>query len=187
MEFCKTYHSIREHDLRHIYSGDSYTRVIRTLSKLPVIPQQRHGYTSTSRRGKRELEYNYQYRIYVPRAPAFEVLSRKCVNQMVDRLHRPKTSNGNDYETRPKHVSFDSTHNRAVTSLTSADIKNCSERLANQQTVATEVRRCLTGCIRSKSPTPDLRSSCPRMTQSVSQRYYPRAYKRLNMSQTVEM
>ncbi|XP_033731460.1 uncharacterized protein LOC117321086 [Pecten maximus] len=183
MAFRTTYHNILSHDLRNIHAGNVDSRIIRSPSNLPIISPYVHACTTTSQRRNRALEYNYEHRLYVPRAPAFEVLSKERINDMVNRMHRPKTSHAYSDDARSEYDS-DSTLNRHVTSLSAADIKSCSERLANQQTVATKVRKCLTGSIRSKSATPDIRSSCPRMTMSISQRYYPRAYKRWYASQS---
>ncbi|XP_060069795.1 uncharacterized protein LOC132549836 [Ylistrum balloti] len=177
MAFCTTYHSILDHNLKNIYSGSIDGRILRSPSKLPVIQPQRHACSAASRRRNQDMEYNHEYQVYMPRAPAFDVMSKESIAKMVDRMHRPKTSHDFTDDTKSEHATSGLSLNRSMTSLSATEIKNCSERLANQQTVSTEVRRCLTGCIRTRSATPDIRSSCPRMTKSISQRYYPRAYK----------
>ncbi|XP_060070052.1 uncharacterized protein LOC132550061 [Ylistrum balloti] len=184
MAFSTTYHHIINHDLKNIYAGNSGSRMQRPQAKLPVIPQHRYKHR-TDPQTLVGFEYNLEYRVYVPRAPAFDILSKKYINKMVNRMSKPTKRKSLADDALPRHLAPEFTLNRSVTSFSSADIKRCSERLANQQTVATEVRNCLTKCTKSKSEPPDMKLSCPRMTMSISQRYYPRAYKNWNPSQQV--
>ncbi|XP_069120728.1 uncharacterized protein [Argopecten irradians] len=175
MAFSTTYHSILNNNLKCIYGSNCDTRITRSPSKLPFVSPKPRKCPETSMRKDRSLKYDEEHRVFVHRAPAFEVLSKECIKDMVNRMHRPKTRHGFTSDTKSESSTSTLTINRSLMSL--SDIKSSSDRLCNQHTVSTEVRKSLTESLKLKTDTPSIKSSCPRMTMSISQRYYPRSYK----------
>lgn len=177
MAFCTTYNTILDNNLKYIYTGVSDTRNLKAPFHFPVIHSQKQ--TSTSKQSTRGLEYSHEHNLYIPKAPAFQVLSKENVDKIVERVYRPRTSQKDPDETISEYETSGSRQKQPVSPRRVKDIQKCSDRLAKQQTVSTEIRRSLTESSKAtcKTPISDIKLSCVRMHKSVSQRYYPRAYK----------
>lgn len=125
MAFSLTYQSILDHNIRHIYSGKpaevSYhhspqvTRNSGAVRQTQENPLKRSYILRTS-------EFESRFHCFVPRAPAFRVLSRHEVDNIVGRLQSAKT-------TSPETKDSSKGQLRKSKTVSSEELKNIVERL----------------------------------------------------------
>ncbi|XP_012939854.1 uncharacterized protein LOC106012206, partial [Aplysia californica] len=91
MSFSLTFHEILDHNIRHVYSGVPLQLTYRHSSEYPNMDQLRQKRDNQTLKNNvlRTSEYTAEYKCLIPRAPAFRLLSRHEVEQMVSRLTRP--------------------------------------------------------------------------------------------------
>ncbi|XP_060557503.1 uncharacterized protein LOC132717933 [Ruditapes philippinarum] len=99
MAFVVTYHNLSKHNIRNLYGGLPAEIKWRTTSNSKsIVPAQRvHEQMRKSAPhekflNERYYEYDPENEIRIPRAPAFQQLSRSRVDEIVDRLSRPTVS-----------------------------------------------------------------------------------------------
>ncbi|GFO19929.1 hypothetical protein PoB_004643400 [Plakobranchus ocellatus] len=91
MSFCLTFHSILDNNIRHVYSGTPLQLTYRHSSEYPNMDQlrQRKDNQQLKNAVLRTSEYRSEYRCLIPRAPAFRIMSRHEIEEVVARLTRP--------------------------------------------------------------------------------------------------
>jgi len=91
MSFSLTFHEILDNNIRHVYSGIPLNLTYRHSSEYPNMDQLRQSRANQMMKNAvlRTSEYNAGYKCLVPRAPAFRLLSRHDVDEIVARLTRP--------------------------------------------------------------------------------------------------
>ncbi|KAK3740303.1 hypothetical protein RRG08_014951 [Elysia crispata] len=91
MSFSLTFHRILDNNIRHVYSGTPLQLTYRHSSEYPNMDQlrQRKDNQQLKNAVLRTSEYKSEYRCLIPRAPAFRIMSRHEIEEVVARLTRP--------------------------------------------------------------------------------------------------
>lgn len=96
MAFNVTYHRLAEYNIRNLYGGLPREIPFRqTAFPLPVSSAQRHReqlFIPQRHYDEQFYDYNDTFDIRLPRAPAFRILSRQKVDNIVRRLSQPTVS-----------------------------------------------------------------------------------------------
>lgn len=96
MAFSTTHQRILDSNIRHLYSGlPTEIRLRKPGFKhiLDPVARAREDQNRTFRRFlDKYLEYNQEYDIEIPRAPAFRLVTRQQADAIVERVSRPTTS-----------------------------------------------------------------------------------------------
>lgn len=176
MSFCTTYKRILDDNIRNIYSGPirtadwclrgKYSKFADIAS--PKLEDDKNNF-QRKRIIYRFLEYLPEYRIYIPRAPAFNEASKSQINDFIQRnYHCKRSSNsrcGSSNSNTEKRKRFTDEEMRVVSARVS------------KSTVSSEIRN-----LQTKDPIsslPDIRNACQRREKQPSQRYFPEAYVRM--------
>lgn len=96
MAFSTTHQRILDSNIRHLYSGLPTEKRLRKPGFkhiLDPVARAREDQNRTFRRFlDKYLEYNQEYDIEIPRAPAFRLVTRQQADDIVARVSRPTTS-----------------------------------------------------------------------------------------------
>lgn len=111
------------------------------------------------------FEYMSKYNAFIPKAPAFRIVSGRKVQQIVNRLNTPKTASS-----RQREVEKTSSVPLVINS-------RFSILRLNQPTVASYIRFRLHGGKYRKQQFPDIRDACDRYTRHPPQGHIPSKYK----------
>jgi len=105
-EFKTPFNQILSKDIKHIYSGFPQTVSLRYTPPYPTQDQIRLKDEDQDLRTNvlRISEYNESYKCFVPRAPAFRILSRHEIDEMVTRLRTPTVASKGLSNTSEKEV-----------------------------------------------------------------------------------
>ncbi|KAL8620253.1 hypothetical protein ACOMHN_044789 [Nucella lapillus] len=90
MAFSLTFNSILDNNIRHVYSGMPVQMSYRHSSEYPNMDQLRQRRENQQLKNfvLRTSEYQSDFNCLIPRAPAFKILSRHEVDEIVSRLQR---------------------------------------------------------------------------------------------------
>ncbi|XP_076454725.1 uncharacterized protein LOC143289581 [Babylonia areolata] len=90
MAFSLTFSSILDNNIRHVYSGMPVQMSYRHSSEYPNMDQLRQRRENQQLKNfvLRTSEYQSDFNCLIPRAPAFRILSRHEVDDIVKRLQR---------------------------------------------------------------------------------------------------
>ncbi|KAK7094650.1 uncharacterized protein [Littorina saxatilis] len=90
MAFSLTFNSILDNNIRHVYAGKPAQMSYRHSSEYPNMDQLRQRRENQQLKDYvlRTSEYQSDYNCLMPRAPAFRLLSRQEVDDIVTRLQR---------------------------------------------------------------------------------------------------
>ncbi|XP_041371195.1 uncharacterized protein LOC121384734 [Gigantopelta aegis] len=88
MSFSLTFHSILDHNIRHLYSGTPTNVSYRHSKEYPNMDQLRQQRENQYLKDYvlRVSEYRSEHKCFIPRAPAFKALSHQEVDEIVTRL-----------------------------------------------------------------------------------------------------
>ena len=99
MAFVVTYHNLSKHNIRNIYGGLPAELKVRTTGNNKAILPAQRVHEQMRKSGPHEkflneryYEYDPENEIRIPRAPAFQQLSRSQVDDIVERLSKPTVS-----------------------------------------------------------------------------------------------
>lgn len=139
--FRSTYRSISLNDIRNIYSGPERASKIeltcressldRKLNKRDRVLEEAHKMRMERRYTERFNDYVPEYKIYLPKAPAFRETNDKNVKQIVDRLfHPPELVR----KSKRRHKKVAEKQVRKSEPRSEAEINDISERLFSSET-----------------------------------------------------
>ncbi|XP_046567470.1 uncharacterized protein LOC124275834 [Haliotis rubra] len=133
MAFSLTFQSILDNNIRHIYSGTPSNMAYRHSKEYPNMDQLRQQKDNQYLKDYvlRVSEYRADYRCLVPRAPAFRILSRHEVDDIVERLNTPRSRNADKDEQKPR---------QGERQVSKEEAEAITERLYGNVTKATTVR-----------------------------------------------
>ncbi|KAK7505051.1 hypothetical protein BaRGS_00003621 [Batillaria attramentaria] len=94
MAFSLTFRGILDNNIRHVYSGMPVQMSYRHSTEYPNMDQLRQRRENQQLKDYvlRTSEYQSDYQCLIPRAPAFRLLSRHEVDEIVQRVGRPTAS-----------------------------------------------------------------------------------------------
>ncbi|KAK3607382.1 hypothetical protein CHS0354_022542 [Potamilus streckersoni] len=187
MAFCVTYQCIQNYNIRNLYGGLPTEIKWRTPNFCPVLTPAKRIHDEQrlppDRFEVKFYEYNREYDIKVPKAPAFQVLSRKEVQEIVDRVYQPIPRRqckrvGSSHSEEDKSgqrpngspTSYQSKSSRSLTSAKSysqSDLEAITNRVS-KATVASDIRVKMRNNV--STPLPDL-VKCWKVENPVHMRY----------------
>jgi len=91
MSFSLTFHGILDGNIRNVYSGLPMKLTYRHSSEYPNMDQLRQSHSNQQLKNAvlRTSEYQQEYKCLIPRAPAFRIMSRHEIDEVVNRLCKP--------------------------------------------------------------------------------------------------
>lgn len=106
MSFSLTFHGILDGNIRNVYSGLPMKLTYRHSSEYPNMDQLRQSRSNQMLKNNvlRTSEYKEEYKCLIPRAPAFRLLSRHEVDDMVFRLTKPTIASQGVHGTSEKEM-----------------------------------------------------------------------------------
>jgi len=184
MAFSVTYHQLAEHNIKNLYGGLPTPMRWRTTCSPTAISSPERNQDRQKRSVPEErfimtryCEYDPENRIHVPRAPAFRMLSRERVDDIVRRLSQPTISTNRRLsficQREVKRSEMENCRKcksaSARTNYSPQAIEELTERMKTP-TVTSNVRNSMR-CLREMS-VPDVIHSCERFSGSPSERFY---------------
>ena len=95
MAFYLTINGIGDKCIKHIYSGSPRNALFRSHTE--DLPSMQHGYyhvTAEQKFNVSQRTFFSQYKTTLPRAPAYRILPKKKINEIVARLYLPPRRSG---------------------------------------------------------------------------------------------
>ena len=140
------FNQIVSKDIKHIYSGFPQTMSLRFTPPYPTLEQIRQQEESNDLKTSvlRTSEYNESYGCLIPRAPAFRLLSRHEIDQMVNRVRTPTVASRGLANSSDKAVVNEKKSNYpkylGLKKVKQPEMEEIVSRL-NQPTKISEIRR----------------------------------------------
>ncbi|XP_071096390.1 uncharacterized protein [Haliotis cracherodii] len=134
MAFSLSLQTILDSNIRHIYSGKPMNMAYRHSKEYPNMDQLRQQKDNQYLKDYvlRVSEYRADYHCLVPRAPAFRILSRHEVDDIVERLHQPRSRKEDKDDQNPQ--------GQGEKQVSKEEMEAITERLYGNVTKATTVR-----------------------------------------------
>lgn len=177
MAFSTGFQSVQRHNIRNLYSTNvsiEHRTMKRKMESQRKISRN-NKYVSVSTNSDRiTYEYFPEYKAYIPKAPAFRIVSARKAREISDRL---SMSRQRTFSFPTKEEEKEPEENSLRRETSSIEIQQNSVERLNQPTVASYIRLKMSAGKKKPLHVSEITNACDRLHLQPSQRYFPSAYK----------